>query len=43
MHQAHNYAAIKFKRDHAATIQDFDFKQGNLVLLQNTAIEKLLN
>ncbi|KIM71553.1 hypothetical protein PILCRDRAFT_82672, partial [Piloderma croceum F 1598] len=32
-----------FERDHAATIRDFDFKRGDLVLVCNTAIEKALN
>jgi hypothetical protein len=36
-------AAIRFERDHAATIRDFNFQRGNLVLVRNTAIEKALN
>jgi hypothetical protein len=36
-------AAIRFEREHAATIRDFDFQQGDLVLVRNTAIEKALN
>ena len=36
-------AAIKFEQDHAATIKDYDFKAGRLVLIRNTAIEKSLN
>ena len=36
-------AAIRFERDHIATIRDFDFKRGDLVLVRNTAIEKALN
>jgi hypothetical protein len=36
-------AAIRFERDHAATIRDFNFSRGDLVLVQNTAIEKALN
>jgi len=36
-------AAVRFERDHAATIRDFDFRQGDLVLVRNTAIEKALN
>jgi hypothetical protein len=36
-------AAIRFKRDHAATICDFNFSQGDLVLVRNTVIEKALN
>src|SRR6266852_8422976 len=36
-------AAVRFKRDHIATIRNFDFKKGNLILVRNTAIEKALN
>jgi Integrase zinc binding domain/RNase H-like domain found in reverse transcriptase len=36
-------AAVHFERDHMATIRDFDFKKGDLVLVRNTAIEKSLN
>jgi hypothetical protein len=36
-------AAIRFEREHAATIRDFDFQRGDLVLIRNTAIEKALN
>ena len=36
-------AAVRFERDHAATIRDFDFQWGDLVLVHNTAIEKSLN
>jgi hypothetical protein len=36
-------AAVRFERDHVATIRDFDFKKGDLVLVRNTAIEKALN
>ena len=36
-------AAVRFERTHAATIRDFDFKRGDLVLVRNTAIEKALN
>ena len=36
-------AAIRFEREHAATIRDFDFHRGDLVLIRNTAIEKALN
>ena len=43
VHQARNKAAIKFERDHSHKIRDFDFKQGDLVLIRNTAIEKALN
>lgn len=36
-------AARCFERDHAATIRDFNFKCGDLVLVRNTKIEKSLN
>lgn len=36
-------AARRFERDHAATIRDFDFKPGDLVLVRHTQIEKSLN
>lgn len=36
-------AAEQFEEKHAATIKDYDFKQGNLVLIRNTQIEKSLN
>src|SRR6267154_2498718 len=36
-------AAVRFKREHAATIRNFDFTAGDLVLVRNTAIEKSLN
>ena len=36
-------AAVRFERDHIATIRDFDFQRGDLVLVRNTAIEKALN
>ena len=36
-------AAIRFERDHIATIRDFNFQKGDLVLVRNTAIEKALN
>jgi hypothetical protein len=40
---AHLQAAVRFEREHAATIHDFDFQQGNLVLVCNTVIKKSLN
>jgi hypothetical protein len=43
VHGHRNRTAIKFEKDHAATIHDFDFKAGVLVLIRNTAIEKALN
>jgi len=33
-------AAVRFERDHIATIAHFDFQRGDLVLVRNTAIEK---
>jgi hypothetical protein len=36
-------AAVKFEKEHDASIKDFDFKLGDLVLQRNTAIEKALN
>ena len=36
-------AAVRFERDHAVTIRDFNFQRGDLVLVRNTAIEKSLN
>ena len=35
--------AIKFKKEHVNSIQDYNFKLGDLVLMRNTAIEKALN
>ncbi len=36
-------AAIRFEKEHAATIKDYNFQLGDLVLMRNTAIEKALN
>jgi len=36
-------AAKRFEKEHAASIKDFNFKLGDLVLIRNTAIEKALN
>jgi hypothetical protein len=36
-------AAIRFERDHAQTIANFEFKRGDLVLMRNSRIEKSLN
>ena len=36
-------AAVRFKKEHANTIKDFNFKPGDLVLVRNTAIEKSFN
>lgn len=41
--QARRMAAIKFEKNHAATIKDYNFKLGDLVLNRNTKIEKSLN
>jgi hypothetical protein len=38
-----NCTAIKFEKDHMATICDFDFKASALILIRNTMIEKALN
>ena len=36
-------AAVRFEREHSATVRDFNFSRGDLVLVRNTAIEKALN
>ncbi|ETW85293.1 hypothetical protein HETIRDRAFT_308540 [Heterobasidion irregulare TC 32-1] len=36
-------AAIRFEQQHLATLRDFNFHRGSLVLMRNTAIEKALN
>jgi hypothetical protein len=38
-----NRLALRFEREHAAIIREFNFKRGDLVLVRNTAIEKALN
>ena len=40
VHMAQLKAALQFEKDHTWTIQDYDFKLGDLVLVRNTAIEK---
>ncbi|KAF8200445.1 hypothetical protein K438DRAFT_1582397, partial [Mycena galopus ATCC 62051] len=35
--------AVRFEIEHAATIRDYNFKRGDLVLMRNTAIEKSLS
>ncbi|CAK5264809.1 unnamed protein product, partial [Mycena citricolor] len=35
--------AIRFEREHAHTIRNYDFQRGDLVLMRNTAIEKSLS
>ena len=36
-------ATMHFEQEHAATVMDFDFTLGNLILIWNTAIKKSLN
>ena len=43
VHSARLKAAVRFEQEHAASIKDYDFAQGDLVLIRNTAIEKALN
>jgi hypothetical protein len=43
VYQAGLYAPIRFERERANTIHDFNFQRGDLVLMRNTAIEKSLN
>jgi len=43
VHQARNKAALRFEQEHSASIRDFNFQRGALVLVRNTAIEKALN
>ena len=43
VHAECNCAAIHFEREHAATLCDFNFQHGDLVLICNMAIEKALN
>jgi len=43
IHRARNRAALRFEREHATVIRDFNFGKGDLVLVRNTAIEKALN
>lgn len=43
VHAARNKAARRFELEHMHTIIDYDFQQGDLVLMRNTAIEKSLN
>ena len=40
---ARRNAAIRFERDHQATIKDFNFQPGSLVLIRHTQIEKSLD
>lgn len=41
--EARRKAALRFEKEHAHTLRDYDFKLGDLVLVRNTAIEKALN
>jgi hypothetical protein len=43
VHSARLEAARRFEKEHSASIKDYDFKLGDLVLIRNTAIEKALN
>ena len=43
VYSAHIKATIHFEQEHASNITDYDFKLGDLVLIQNTTIEKSLN
>ena len=43
VHSARLEAARRFEKEHSASIKDFDFNLGDLVLIRNTAIEKALN
>jgi hypothetical protein len=43
VYKAQCKAAIHFEKTHACTIHNLNFKQGDLVLIHNTAIEKALN
>ena len=43
VYEARRKAAIKFEKEHANSIRDYNFKLGDLVLMRNTAIEKALN
>lgn len=43
VYKARREAAIRFEKDHHATIKDYNFQRGDLVLLRNTQVEKSLN
>jgi hypothetical protein len=43
VYEARLQAALRFERENAVTIRDYNFKRGDLVLMRNTAIEKSLN
>jgi hypothetical protein len=41
--KARREAAIRFEKEHQATIKDYNFKRGDLVLMRNSKIEMALN
>ena len=43
VHTACLKVAIQFKKDHAHTIHDYNFKADDLILIRNTVIKKALN
>ena len=43
VYKARIHAAVAFEKQHECTINNFDFKLGNLVLVRTTVIEKALN
>ncbi len=43
VHTAQNHTAIRFEQENSATIHNFRFNKGDLVLVRNTSIEKALN
>ena len=43
VHSARLKAAVRFEQKHSHTMHNYDFKLGDLVLIRNTAIEKVLN
>ena len=42
MQKQRNKATLRFEKEHQATICNFNFKVGALILIRNTAIEKSL-
>ena len=43
IHDSKRARVAKYEEEHKATIKDYDFKPGDLVLMRNTAIESSLN
>ena len=43
VYKARKEAALRFEKEHKATIKDYNFKPGSLVLMRNSAIEMSLN